>query len=167
MIPVARRRLAGEKARPAGNRAGVTGPTFRRILTIAAGLVALVALSTASIACGDGGFGGMGDMEEMHREMHGGGSQAPQTPVASDASELTLDIRDFDFFPRELTVAVGTALTWVNRDAAPHDATDEAGDWGTGMLNEGESASLTFDAPRSYRYFCTIHPDMKATLRVV
>jgi plastocyanin len=139
---------------------------FRGPLTVAAGSVTLIALLAAAAACVDGGFGGMGDMEQMRREMHGGGSQGPQTPVASDATELTLEIRDFDYFPRELTVAVGTTLTWVNRDAAPHDATDEAGNWGTGLLDKDERATLTFDAPGVYRYICTIHPDMKATLTV-
>ena len=166
MVAVAGRRHAGEKHGLAADGAGTTGTMFRRILTFAAGSAALIALWAASTACAAGGFGSMGDMEEMHREMHGGGSQAPQTPVASDASELTLEIRDFDYFPRDLTVAVGTSLTWINRDAAPHDATDEAGHWGTGLLNQGESATLTFDGPGFYQYFCTIHPDMKATLAV-
>jgi plastocyanin len=126
-------------------------------------LPSLLALALAAlIACG----GGFGDMEDMHRDMHGGGSQASQTPVVSDASELTLEIRDFNYFPRELTVSVGSTLTWINRDAAPHDATHEAGDWGTGLLSQGESATLTFEAPGTYRYICTIHPDMTATLTV-
>ncbi len=109
----------------------------------------------------------MGDMEEMHREMHDGGSQAPQTPVVSDSLEMTVEIRDFDFFPRELTVSVGTAITWVNRGAVPHDATDEGSEWTTGMLNQSESAKVTFDSERSYRYICTLHPNMQATLTVV
>jgi plastocyanin len=139
---------------------------IRRVLTIAAGVAAIIALLGAFAACGGSGLGSMGDMGEMHRAMHGGGSLALQTPMVSDAPEVTIEIRDFDYFPRELTVAVGTSLTWVNRDSAPHDATDEAGGWATKMLNQGESATLTFDAPGAYRYLCTIHPDMKATLTV-
>jgi plastocyanin len=139
--------------------------TIKRILTVATGLAVLLALSIAFAACGVG-VSGMGDMEEMHREMHGGGSQAPQTPVVSDSPQMTVEIRDFDFFPRELTVSVGTAITWVNRSAAPHDATDESGDWATGMLNQGESATVTFDSLGTFRYLCTIHPNMRATLTV-
>lgn len=139
---------------------GKTEPTIRRPLTIAAGLVILVALSAASFACGE--VGGWGGMENMHQDMHGGGDRVPQTPVVSTESQVMVEIRDFDFFPRELTVKTGTAVTWVNRDAAPHDATDEAGGWGTGTLNQGESAILTFDSPGAYRYFCTIHPNMRA-----
>jgi plastocyanin len=139
------------------------GLTVKRFLTVAAGLAVLLALLAASSACGDGGLSAMWG---MHRDMHGGGSQAPQTPVVSDATRASVEIRDFDFFPRELTVKAGTAITWVNRDAVPHDATDEAGGWGTGTLNQGESTTLTFDSPGSYWYLCTIHPNMKATLTV-
>jgi len=138
----------------------------RRFLVVGAALAALIALAAVASACGVG-VSGMGNMEDMHRQMHGGGSQAPQTPVVSDALQTTVEIRDFDFFPRELTVESGTTITWVNRDAVPHDAADEGGAWETAMLKQDESAILTFDSPGVYRYICTIHPNMKATLTVV
>ena len=138
----------------------------RRFLVVGAALAALIALAAVASACGVG-VSGMGNMEDMHRQMHGGGSQAPQTPVVSDALQTTVEIRDFDFFPRELTVESGTTITWVNRDTAPHDATDEGGSWGTAMLKQGESDTLTFDSPGVYQYLCTIHPNMKATVTVV
>ncbi len=138
-----------------------------RFLAAGAALAALIALAAVASACGGIGVSGMGNMEEMHREMHGGGSQAPQTPVVSDALQMTVEISDFDYFPRELTVESGTTITWVNRDAVPHDAADEGGVWETAMLKQDESATLTFDSPGVYRYICTIHPNMKATLTVV
>ena len=137
----------------------------RRLMMIGASLVALAALALLASACG--GASGMFDMDEMHRQMHGIGSQAPQTPVVADATRVTVEIRNYDFFPRELTVTAGTAVTWTNRDSVPHDATAESDGWGTGILKVGESATLTLDAPGVYRYRCTIHPDMKATLTVV
>jgi plastocyanin len=140
--------------------------TIKRVLTVIGGLAVLLALSATLAACGVG-VGGMGDMEEMHREMHGGGSRVAQTPVVSDVSQMTVEIRDFDFFPRELAVNMGTEITWVNRDGAPHDATDDGGEWATGMLNQGETATVTFDSPGAYEYTCTFHPNMQATLTVV
>jgi plastocyanin len=148
---------------PADGKNRATG--HERPLRIALPL-AVVATATLALAlaCGGSGMGGM--LDDGMGGMHGGDSQAAQTPVVSAASQMTVENRDFDFFPRELTVKTGTAVTWVNRDAAPHDATDEAGGWGTGTLNQGESATLTFDSPGAYRYFCTIHPNMRATLTV-
>ncbi len=145
----------------------MTKTAASRLLTVGAALAALVALAAIASACGGMGVGGMGDMDDMHREMPGGGSQAPQTPVVSDSVQMTIGIRDFDYFPRELTVESGTTITWVNRDTVPHDAVDEGGAWGTAMLQQEERATLTFDSPGTYRYICTIHPEMKATLTVV
>ncbi len=116
-------------------------------------IVAIATLALGSACCAD---------------MMGYGSERrePQTPVVSDASQITVEISDFDFSPRDLTVNSGTAITWVNRDVVPHDATDEAGDWGAGTLSWGQSSTLTFDSPGIYQYYCTIHPDMRATLNV-
>jgi plastocyanin len=121
----------------------------KRLLIGAAVLIALVAF-----------------VSMKHPHQHLAINSAPQDPVVSTAPQVTVEIRNFDFFPRELAVKTGTAVTWVNRDAAPHDATDEAGDWSTSTLNQGDSATLTFDSPGVYRYLCTIHPNMRATLTV-
>ena len=101
-------------------------------------------------------------------EMMGYGSarREPQTPVVSDAAEFTVEINDFDFSPRDLTVNSGTAVTWVNRDFFPHDATANAGDWATGTLSWDDSATVTPASSGVYQYYCTIHPDMRATLTV-
>jgi plastocyanin len=81
--------------------------------------------------------------------------------------EVTVEIRDFDFQPRDLTVRPGARVTWVNRDGASHDATDEDDAWSTERLDRDESATLTFDDEGAHEYRCTIHPYMKGTLRVV
>ena len=135
---------------------------IRRFLVVASALALLFALASAASACG-----GMWDMRQMHDRTHGIGSQAPQTPVVADATQITVEIRDFDFSPRDLTVDAGTEVTWVNRDSVPHDATDEKGAWSTGMLKQGASATLTVDSPGTFRDLCTIHPNMKATLTVI
>ena len=123
---------------------------------------ALIAVALTASGCGHGAFG-MGD---HHDQMHGGGGGAPQTPVLSDASQVNVEIADFDFSPRELTVQAGAAITWTNSDSVPHDATDEAGTWGTGILMQSESATITFDSTGEYEYLCTIHPNMKGTVTV-
>lgn len=131
-------------------------------LRIGAIIAALAALVLAASGCGHGAFG-MGD---HHNQMHGGGGGAPQTPVLSNESEVSVDIADYDFSPRGLTVQTGTAITWKNRDGVPHDATDKDGSWGTGVLREKQSATITFDSPGVYDYYCTVHPNMEGTLTV-
>lgn len=128
-----------------------------------AGLAVFLALSAVLSACEDG----MWDMGNMqHGRMHGGAGGAPQTPVVSGASQVTVDISGFDFLPRDLTIRAGTSVTWVNHDLAPHDATDVGGGWATAMLNPEQAGTLTFDSPGAYEYLCSIHPAMTATLTV-
>ena len=141
---------------------GGAGLIVATLVAVVVGLAFIGSMAVMAAAM----IGGMSGMPWGMSGMHGGGSQAPQTPVVSDALQVTVEIRDFDFFPRELTVKTGTTVTWVNRDAVPHDATDEAEGWGTGKLGRSESATLAFESPGRYQYFCTIHPDMKATLTV-
>lgn len=117
--------------------------------------VAIIAVSLAASFWGD-----------HDNQMHGGAGQAPQTPALSDASQVNVEIADYDFSSRELTVQAGVAITWTNRDRVPHDATDAAGAWATGTLWQGESATIVFESPGAYEYLCTIHPDMKGTLTV-
>lgn len=96
---------------------------------------------------------------------HMGGASPAQDPVVSTESEVTVDIRDFDYLPRDLTVNAGTRVTWINRDVAPHTATVRDGR-DTGTLNLDETGTLTFDTLGTFEYICTIHPYMKATLTV-
>lgn len=133
-----------------------------------AGTVAVLVAAFLASGCGAvGDMFDMDDMRSMHEQMHGGFDRAPQTPVIAQTAQVTVEIRDFDFFPRDLTINAGTAVTWVNFDSVPHDATDEGDTWGTGTLSKNERATLTFDTPGTYRYLCTIHPNMRATLTVL
>lgn len=86
------------------------------------------------------------------------------TTNAQDATTIT--IADFAFSPGQITVTAGTTVTWVNNDAAPHTATGDAGEFDTGQIASGGSASITFDTPGTYAYHCSIHPNMTATLIV-
>ena len=130
---------------------------------VALGVAAALALAAAAVF-----VVGMAVLMAGHMGggmMWRGGSSSPQTAVVADASQVDVEIRDFDYTPRDLTVAAGGRVTWTNRDTAPHTATAK-GQWDTGTLGRGESATLTFDKPGAYHYFCTIHPNMKATLTV-
>jgi plastocyanin len=144
----------------------------RGTVAIAAVVVfAACALLVGGLAMGiamAGGLGGwnMGDqMNGMMNGMMDRAGNSPQTPVANSQPEVSVEIRDFEYFPRDLTVDAGAKVTWTNRDSAPHTATAK-GSWDTGVLNQDESATLAFDSPGQYEYFCTIHPSMKATLSV-
>jgi plastocyanin len=109
----------------------------------------------------------LGGMKHPFQHTHLGVNQAPQAPVVATGPRVTVEIRGFDFFPRDLTVRTGAAVTWTNRDEAPHDATDLAGAWASGLLKQDQSDTIVFDSPGVYQYHCTIHPNMQATLKVL
>ena len=142
------------------------GPTLERgyvtkrrlVKAVAAGAVLFVLLMTSS-ACPDG--------TPMHQAMHGSRDLPPQTPVVTEASEVTIEIAAYDFTPRDVTVLAGATVTWSNRDVVPHDATEVGKTWTTGLLEHGRSRDLDFSSPGKYEYFCTIHPSMRARIAVL
>jgi plastocyanin len=80
-------------------------------------------------------------------------------------ANASVTIQDFRFEPPSVSVTAGDQVTWTNRDTAQHDATEE-GEFTTGLLKKGESASVTFDTEGTFAYICTVHPDMKGKVVV-
>jgi plastocyanin len=92
---------------------------------------------------------------------------APVAPAAAQAGEEAARIVDFDFAPRELTVAAGTTVRWSNTGQRPHTATDRGGTFDTKPIDPGASAEVTLSTPGTYFYFCRINPaKMNGTLVV-
>ena len=81
----------------------------------------------------------------------GSGRAAPNTEV---------QIRDFAFEPRSLSVAIGAEVTWVNDDEEPHLVVDPAGGFKSEPLDTGDRYSFRFDKSGTYKYFCALHPHM-------
>ena len=83
------------------------------------------------------------------------------------AAEFQVDIVGFVYSPSSLIIAPGDTITWTNQDVAPHTATADDESWDTGILQQGESASLVFGgSERVESYFCAVHPSMKASFEV-
>ena len=94
------------------------------------------------------------------------GDEPPQPP-AGGTSNAQVSIDNFSFSPKELTVAVGTTVTWTNHDDVPHvvaSADDQFQK--SGGLDTDESFSHTFTVAGNYLYFCSIHPHMTGKIIV-
>jgi plastocyanin len=71
------------------------------------------------------------------------------------------------FEPAVLEVAAGTTVTWVNESDIAHNITGGTLEFeDSGMLEPGESHSITFGTPGTYDYTCTPHPWMSGTIVV-
>jgi len=86
---------------------------------------------------------------------------------AHASASASVTMADFFFSPTSVTVAVGDTVTWHNTGQAPHTATADDGSFDTGTINPGSSGSHTFSSAGTFSYICTIHPNMKATVRVL
>src|ERR1700722_13067642 len=81
-------------------------------------------------------------------------AKAPQPTSA----EVKVD--NFSFGPASLTVAVGTTVTWTNRDDIPHTVVSTDKVFKSKVLDTDEKFSFTFTKAGSYDYFCSIHPKL-------
>lgn len=81
------------------------------------------------------------------------------------AEDTVIYIDNFTFQPAELTVKVGTTVTWENRDDIPHLVVS-AGKFRSKPLDTDGSFSFTFTQAGDYKYFCSLHPHMTGMVRV-
>lgn len=75
-------------------------------------------------------------------------------------------IESFAFEPRDLTVAPGTTVTWVNMDETPHTVVTDDKAIRSGALDTGDQFSFRFDSTGTYAYHCSLHPHMTGTVIV-
>jgi plastocyanin len=85
------------------------------------------------------------------------------------AGPVAVDIPGHSFSPADITVPVGTTVTWTNHDKDPHTATNDDGSavtFDSGMLTTGKSFSFTFSTAGKFPYHCTFHSEMHGTVTV-
>jgi plastocyanin len=84
---------------------------------------------------------------------------------AAAADDTTVTIKNFSF-AMDVTVTPGSTVTWKNLDGEPHTVTSADGLFRSPALDQDESFSFKFDKPGVYKYICSIHPKMRATVIV-
>lgn len=79
---------------------------------------------------------------------------------AADTRAVT--INSFQFAPKTVIVSRGTKVEWTNRDEEPHTVTGASANpaFRSAALDTNDSFSFVFDRPGTYKYFCSIHPQM-------
>ena len=82
------------------------------------------------------------------------------------AEDAAVKIGKFTFDPPELQVKAGTLVTWTNEDDIPHTVAAADRSFKSKPLDTDEKYTFAFTAPGSYTYFCSLHPQMKATIIV-
>jgi len=75
-------------------------------------------------------------------------------------------IVDNAFRPRNLSIARGTVVRWVNRGDRSHTTTSDTSIWDSNTLSPGEAFRRRFRRMGSFDYHCAIHSGMTATITV-
>lgn len=109
-------------------------------------LLAVVLLAAALAACG------------------GDAAGADPEAAAAVAGDATVELRDTQFQPGDVTVEAGSTVAWVWDDGStPHDVVGD--DFRSEVRTDG-TFTHTFAEPGTYPYVCTLHPGMEGTVTV-
>jgi plastocyanin len=91
----------------------------------------------------------------------------PTPPTTAPAAPgVDAQIVDFSFSPGDLSIPVGSTVTWRNSGEAPHTVTADDGSFDSEMIGAGGSWARTFDAAGTFAYVCAYHPDMAGVVTV-
>lgn len=91
---------------------------------------------------------------------------AAASPPDGASRNHRVDIRELVFQPRDLVVAPGDTVTWVNDDIVAHTVTTAGPGWDSGQLSRGETFVRVVESSGELRYLCRYHPTMTGTLTV-
>jgi amicyanin len=86
-------------------------------------------------------------------------AQTTQAAVTPGAQGASVEIKNFAFEPKTVTIKVGQTVTWTNQDSVTHTVTGDGG-IDSGDLSKGKSYSKTFDTEGTFDYHCSPHPQM-------
>lgn len=82
------------------------------------------------------------------------------TPAASTeppADAAVVSMVDDRFGPKELTIKAGTTVTFVNNGSNWHSVAAIDGSFTSAQIKSGDSYTVTFETPGTYKYICRHH----------
>jgi plastocyanin len=139
------------------NRAEILHRRYVRPVRLLAALIAVPAVLGVITACGSGSSGGGATP-----------SATPGTPTGSAAAGggSTVDVKNFMFTPKTLTVSSGTTVTWKFDDSTQHTVAANDNSFSSSAFANGQTFTHTFASAATVAYHCSIHPFMTGTITV-
>ena len=93
-------------------------------------------------------------------------SMAAFAQGAFGADVATIEIKKFAFEPKEITVAPGTKIVWINRDETPHQIKAGDGSFVSKAMDTDDQHEQVFAKEGDFSYVCTLHPFMTGIVHV-
>ena len=87
-------------------------------------------------------------------------------PSVLDASSYPTGPGSLRGLRPDAAIASGDKITWINEDEEPHTVTAYDGSFDSGVLNPGDTYTVTFLGEGTVEYYCTIHPRMVGSVTV-
>jgi plastocyanin len=75
-------------------------------------------------------------------------------------------MRQLEYTPTRIEVAVGTTVVWTNDSPLAHTVTADDSGFDSGLIDVGKRWSYTFTAAGTFPFHCTPHPFMKGVVVV-
>ena len=122
---------------------------MRAVAAVRWGVVAAAALATAAFSA------------DTSKAGHAGAKAAN----AAKGATHQVAIEAVAYAPPVMTVHRGDAIVWVNRDPFPHTVT-AVGAFDSRPIAAGASWRYVATKAGTFEYLCTLHPNMKGTLKV-
>lgn len=99
---------------------------------------------------------GCGDNPSAADEKTGNGRPPP------GVHKFTVLMKDFRFEPKDLTVAKGDTVVWLNQGNVQHTTTSGQGctadnNWNSGLLSPGQGFAYVFTSSGQFAYYCIPH----------
>lgn len=101
----------------------------------------------------------------------------PVTPIpvpvpVMDNGNRVYNVKMFDFYPgydyAHIQINQGDTVRWTNIGEVEHNVMADTGEFDSGYVQPGESYTVTFTFPGTYRYHCDIHSGwMEGSVTVV
>lgn len=82
------------------------------------------------------------------------------------APTVDINIAKFAYGPKEITIAPGTKVVWINHDETPHTVTSSDKSFGSKGLDTDDKFEHTFASEGDFSYICTVHPFMTGVVHV-
>ncbi len=90
---------------------------------------------------------------------------APAAEPAGKPASHNVAIEGVAYQPAVVVVRRGDTVAWVNKDPFPHTVT-APGAFDSHDIPAGATWKHVARTPGDFSYICTLHPNMKGTLRV-
>jgi len=78
------------------------------------------------------------------------------TPQASQPAMMMVSLKNFEFTPTQITVAVGTTVQWTDTGGR-HQIVADDGSFKSDVLLSGATFQQKFDKAGTYLYYCQFH----------